>query len=53
MTNLGIFYIDTSDYIKKFLTGLSELRLKLENNKIYRKEIEEKYKELNLLNKYT
>jgi len=52
MTNLGIFYIDTSDYIKKFLTGLSELRLKLENDKLYRKEAEEKYKDLSLIDKY-
>ena len=52
LTNLGIFYFDISDYIKKNLTGFSELRLKLDKDKKYKKEIESKYNELSLVDKY-
>ena len=53
LTNLGIFYFDISDYIKKNLTGFSELRLKLDKDKDnkYKKEIEGKYNELSLIDK--
>ena len=53
MTNLGIFYFDISDYIKKNLTGFSELRFKIDKDKDnkYKKEIEGKYNELSLIDK--
>ena len=52
LENLGIIYIDIYDFIKKYYSGYSELRLKLDKDEGYKKQMEDKYNELSEENKY-
>ena len=50
--NIGISYIDISDYIKKYFIAFSEVRMKINTDKNYKKQIEDKYKGLSEIDKY-
>jgi len=52
LSNLGIYYLKTDPYIKKFCCGMSELKKKLEKDATYKKQLDEKYNTLSEIDKY-
>jgi hypothetical protein len=52
LSNLGIYYLKTDPYIKKFCCGMSELKKKLEKDATYKKQLEEKYNTFSEIDKY-
>ena len=52
LSNIGIYYFKIDSYIKMYCSGMSELKLKLDKNEEYKKQIQDKYQSLPEIDKY-
>jgi len=52
LSNIGIYYLKIDSYIKKYCSGMSELKMKLDKNEEYKKQIQDKYQSFPEIDKY-
>ena len=52
LINMGIYYLRIQDYIRKYYTGLSELKKKIEKDEEYKKQLEQNYQNFSEVDKY-